>query len=189
MPGPFVGSLGPFRPTSMVDQIHIDVGIKGRITSPKAQIRWHERDRASWYCLASDCRGKKLAATADCNNPVNFSRVSNIDQRAALPSRHTAAITARPASIGEREFDSAPTLSHRGQVCPIHKQGPYHLTRRRGLVVPSVSRVQRCENSAGFEYWTLRCIRCGLIYEAQVAADPMKSDAVGREHSHLRGPQ
>jgi hypothetical protein len=83
MPGPFVGSLGPFRPISMVDQIHIDVGIKGRITSPRAQIRWHERDRASWYCLASDCRGKKLAATADCNNPVNFSRVSNIDQRAA----------------------------------------------------------------------------------------------------------
>jgi len=150
MPGPFVGSLGPFRPISMVDQIHIDVGIKGRITSPRAQIRWHERDRASWYCLASDCRGKKLAATADCNDPVNFSRVINIDQRAALPSRHTAAITARPAaSIGEREFDSAPTLSHRGQVCPIHKQGPYHLTRRRGLVVPSVSPVQRCETVLG----------------------------------------
>jgi hypothetical protein len=147
MPGPFVGSLGPFGPTSMVDQIHIDVGIKGRITSPRAQIRWHERDRASWYCLASDCREKKLAATAD---PVNFSRVSNIDQRAVLPSRHTTAITARPlASIGEREFDSAPTLSHRGQVCPIHKQGPYHLTRRRGLVVPSVSRVQRCETVLG----------------------------------------
>jgi hypothetical protein len=147
MPGPFVGSLGPFGPTSMVDQIHIDVGIKGRITSPRAQIRWHERDRASWYCLASDCREKKLAATAD---PVNFSRVSNIDQRAVLPSRHTTAITARPlASIGEREFDSAPTLSHRGQVCPIHKQGPYHLTRRRGLVVPSVSPVQRCETVLG----------------------------------------
>jgi hypothetical protein len=99
MPGPFVGSLGPFRPISMVDQIHIDVGIKGRITSPRAQIRWHERDRASWYCLASDCRGKKLAATADCNEPVNFSRVSNIDQRGEDSDNGVAMIHSRIVGV------------------------------------------------------------------------------------------
>ena len=38
-----------------------------------------------------------------------------------------------------------PPLSRRGQACPIHKPRPYHLARRRDLVVPSVSRVQRCE--------------------------------------------
>jgi hypothetical protein len=42
---------------------------------------------------------------------------------------------------------------------------------------------------SGFEHWTLRCIKCGLIHEAQVNADPMKSDAVGWEHSDLRAPQ
>ena len=42
---------------------------------------------------------------------------------------------------------------------------------------------------AGFEHWTLRCARCGLIHEAQVSADPMRSDAVGWEHSDLRAPQ
>jgi hypothetical protein len=42
---------------------------------------------------------------------------------------------------------------------------------------------------AGFEHWTLRCTRCGLIHEAQVSADPMKSDAAGWEHSDLRPPQ
>jgi uncharacterized Zn finger protein len=41
----------------------------------------------------------------------------------------------------------------------------------------------------GFEHWTLRCTSCGLIHEAQVSVDPMKSDAVGGEHSDLRAPQ
>jgi uncharacterized Zn finger protein len=36
---------------------------------------------------------------------------------------------------------------------------------------------------SGFEHWTLRCIKCGLIHEAQVNTDPMKSDAIGWEHS------
>jgi hypothetical protein len=35
--------------------------------------------------------------------PIKFSKVSNIDQRAALPSRHTYVIIAPP--IGDREFD------------------------------------------------------------------------------------
>jgi predicted Zn finger-like uncharacterized protein len=32
---------------------------------------------------------------------------------------------------------------------------------------------------SGFEHWTLRCTKCGHILEAQVHADPMKSDAQG----------
>jgi uncharacterized Zn finger protein len=32
---------------------------------------------------------------------------------------------------------------------------------------------------SGFEHWTLRCTECGLIHEAQVSADKMKSDAIG----------
>jgi hypothetical protein len=39
---------------------------------------------------------------------------------------------------------------------------------------------------SGFEHWTLRCTKCGLIHEAQVNADPMKSDVIGRENSDLR---
>jgi hypothetical protein len=42
---------------------------------------------------------------------------------------------------------------------------------------------------SGFEHWTLRCIKCGLINEAQVNTDPMKSDAIGWEQSDLRAPQ
>jgi uncharacterized Zn finger protein len=34
---------------------------------------------------------------------------------------------------------------------------------------------------SGFEHWTLRCTKCGLIHETQVNADPMKSDVIGRE--------
>jgi transcription elongation factor Elf1 len=41
----------------------------------------------------------------------------------------------------------------------------------------------------GFQHWTLRCTRCGLIHEAQVGAGPMKSDAAGWEHSDLQLPQ
>jgi uncharacterized Zn finger protein len=32
---------------------------------------------------------------------------------------------------------------------------------------------------SGFEHRTLRCTECRLIHEAQVNADPMKSDAIG----------
>jgi hypothetical protein len=42
---------------------------------------------------------------------------------------------------------------------------------------------------SGFEYWTLRCIKCGLINEAQVNTDPMKSDAIRWEQSDLPAPQ
>jgi uncharacterized Zn finger protein len=49
--------------------------------------------------------------------------------------------------------------------------------------------VQRITARSGFEHWTLRCIKCGLIHEAQVNTDPMKSDAIGWEHSDLRASQ
>jgi uncharacterized Zn finger protein len=32
---------------------------------------------------------------------------------------------------------------------------------------------------SGFEYLTLRCTSCGLVYNAQVHTDPMMSDAAG----------
>jgi rubredoxin len=32
---------------------------------------------------------------------------------------------------------------------------------------------------AGFEYLTLRCTSCGLVYDGQVHTDPLKSDARG----------
>jgi len=42
---------------------------------------------------------------------------------------------------------------------------------------------------SGLEHWTLRCTKCWLIHEAQVNTDPMKSNAIGLEHSDLRAPQ
>jgi transcription elongation factor Elf1 len=34
---------------------------------------------------------------------------------------------------------------------------------------------------SGFEHWTLRCIKCGLVHEAQVNVDPMTPDPIGWE--------
>jgi hypothetical protein len=49
--------------------------------------------------------------------------------------------------------------------------------------------VQRSVPSrSGFEHWTLRCTKCGHIHEAQVQADPMKSDAGGWADSDLNPP-
>jgi hypothetical protein len=42
---------------------------------------------------------------------------------------------------------------------------------------------------SGYEHWTLRCIRCGLINETQVSTDPMKSDAIDWVDSGLRAPE
>ena len=49
--------------------------------------------------------------------------------------------------------------------------------------------VQRIAAAVPIEHWTMRCASCGLIRAVQVDADPMKSDAVGWEHSDLRVPQ
>jgi len=40
----------------------------------------------------------------------------------------------------------------------------------------------------GFEHWTLRCVKCGLINETQVGTDPMKSNANGWANGDLRAP-
>jgi transcription elongation factor Elf1 len=50
--------------------------------------------------------------------------------------------------------------------------------------------VQRAIASrSGFEHWTLRCTKCGLIHEAQVHVDPVKSDAQGWLHGELAPPK
>jgi hypothetical protein len=41
---------------------------------------------------------------------------------------------------------------------------------------------------SGFEHWTLRCIKCRHIHEAQVPTDPMKTDAQGWFHGELNSP-
>ena len=70
------------------------------------------------------------------------------------------------------------TLSHRAAARP------------RCPKCQSRMEVQRITTARpGFEYWTLRCVECGLINEAQVSADPMKSDAAGRVDSDLRAPE
>jgi uncharacterized Zn finger protein len=62
--------------------------------------------------------------------------------------------------------------------------------RPRCLKCQSRMEVQRITAARpGFEHWTLRCVKCGLINEAQVSTDPMKSDAVGRVDSDLRAPE
>jgi hypothetical protein len=37
--------------------------------------------------------------------------------------------------------------------------------------------------------WTLRCIRCGRIEQAQVNTDPLKSEALGWTKGELRPPR
>ena len=41
---------------------------------------------------------------------------------------------------------------------------------------------------SGFEHWTLRCIRCGHIHEAQVQTEPMTSEAAMWLSGDLRAP-
>jgi hypothetical protein len=41
---------------------------------------------------------------------------------------------------------------------------------------------------SGFEHWTLRCTKCSLIHEAQVNADPMRSESQSWAHSYLVPP-
>jgi hypothetical protein len=42
---------------------------------------------------------------------------------------------------------------------------------------------------SGFEHWILRCIKCGHVHEAQVAADPMKADARRWLDGELKPPR
>jgi hypothetical protein len=71
----------------------------------------------------------------------------------------------------------APTLSHRAAARP------------RCAECQSRMEIQRITAARpGFEHWTLRCVKCGLINEAQVSTDPVKSDAVDWSNSDLRAP-
>jgi hypothetical protein len=70
-----------------------------------------------------------------------------------------------------------PTLSHRAAARP------------RCPKCESRMAVQRITAARpGFEHWTLRCVKCGLINEAQVSTDAIKSDAIGWANSDLRAP-
>jgi hypothetical protein len=61
---------------------------------------------------------------------------------------------------------------------------PRAAARPRFLKCQSRMEVQRITAvRSGFEHWTLRCIKCGLVREAQVNADPIESDATDRKHS------
>jgi len=42
---------------------------------------------------------------------------------------------------------------------------------------------------AGFEYLTLRCTSCGLVFGAQIHTDPPKADAQGWTDSELVPPK
>jgi transcription elongation factor Elf1 len=71
-----------------------------------------------------------------------------------------------------------------------HTLSPRAAARPRCPKCQSRTEVQRITAARiGFEHWTLRCIKCGLIHETQVNADPMKSDSIGWEHSDLTAPQ
>jgi transcription elongation factor Elf1 len=53
----------------------------------------------------------------------------------------------------------------------------------------SRTEVQRMSAArSGFEHWTLRCTKCGLIHEAQVNADPTRSEAQGWVRCYLVPP-
>jgi transcription elongation factor Elf1 len=42
---------------------------------------------------------------------------------------------------------------------------------------------------AGFEYLTLRCTSCGLVFDAQIHTDPRKADAPGWTDRELGPPK
>jgi hypothetical protein len=42
---------------------------------------------------------------------------------------------------------------------------------------------------SGFEHWTLRCIKCGHIHQAQVPTDPMNTDARRWLDGELKSPE
>jgi uncharacterized Zn finger protein len=57
---------------------------------------------------------------------------------------------------------------------------PHMAARPRCPKCQSCTEVQHISAARpGFEHWTLRCTRCGLIHEAQVNTDPMMPDARG----------
>jgi hypothetical protein len=110
-----------------------------------------------------------------------------------MPSGHTAMITAPfwHSSVTESSVVLPPDSTGTSMPDPqMHALSPRAAARPRCLKCQSRMEVQRITAArSGFEHWTLRCIKCGLVREAQVNADPMKSDVIGWEHSDLRAPQ
>ena len=101
-----------------------------------------------------------------------------------------------------RAANGIPSVTESSVALPPHFQGRHLLP---DLQTPTLShratarpRCPKCESRMavqritaarpGFEHWTLRCVKCGLINEAQVSTDAMKSDAIGRANSDLRAP-
>jgi ribosomal protein L37AE/L43A len=126
--------------------------------------------------------------------PLNFLRLSKIDQHPAPGAAQTTPSPLRQWHfIGDREFGNAPAASH-GRHLLLDPQASTlsHRAAARPRCPKCQSRmeVQRITAARpGFEHWTLRCVKCGLINEAQVSTDPMKSDAIGWVNSDLRTPE
>ncbi len=126
--------------------------------------------------------------------PLNFPRLSKIDQHPAPGAAQTTPSPLRQWHfIGDREFGSAPAAFHGRYLLP----GPHTptlsyraATRPRCPKCQSSMEVQRLIAARpGFEHWTLRCVKCGLINEAQVGTGPMKPDAIGWVNSDLGAPE
>lgn len=67
---------------------------------------------------------------------------------------------------------------------------PRQAARPTCTVCQSRMEVLRTSKSrAGYEHWTLRCLKCGHIDEAQVNTDPLRSDAGEWIKGELRSPK
>jgi transcription elongation factor Elf1 len=76
----------------------------------------------------------------------------------------------------------APQLEHAASTAPLGR--PRCPKCRARPTVQSVVPIR-----SGFEYLTLRCTSCGLVYDAQVHTDPLRSDARGWIDSELVPPK
>ena len=153
-------------------------------------VTWHRHLQRS-QCLIPASVPPAMIVDGNVKSP----RVSNIDHRAVMPSRHTTAIAARSsAPVGDRErvwrrFGLTPREASLPDP-QTHTLSPRAAAWPRCHKCQSRTEVQRITAArAGFEHWTPRCIKCGLIHEAQVNADPMKADSIGWEHGDLTAPQ
>jgi hypothetical protein len=71
-----------------------------------------------------------------------------------------------------------------------NKLSPRHIVQPRCPMCQAQMDVQRVLlGRPGFEYWTLRCTKCGLIHEAQAPTDPINSEALGWFNSELQPPR
>lgn len=119
---------------------------------------------------------------------LNFSKVSNIDQRSGTRKRMLACITAREsASTGDRETEgSRPT------------QGGTVTSSQRFLTAIERPRCSRCQarmmlervwaGPIGFERRLFECPRCDHVETTVIASDSFKSNATGWLAGELRAP-